>query len=186
MTSALPVIEWFRDDDATDNGDGNDDRGGNGSWNGTGSGDRNGNSSGDGNNGWTLPEGRRREFVALAIGLPVFAWFVSSDVGSLAPTTHWLPVLVGVCCGFLYAVHVRDAVIDAIPDGLSGWTSLSLLSGGAGLSLLEVFHIATPTVVFILVAGGTILAIYSLRLVSPLHDGLQPARRGVEPPPALE
>lgn len=138
----------------------------------------------DGN--WTLPESRRREFVGLAIGLPVFAWFVSPDTGPLAPSEHWLAVLVGVCCGFLYVTYVRSAVLEAIPEGLSGWTALSLLGGGFGLSLLQVVHLATPTVIFVLVAGAVILGIYVLRLVSPLHDGLQPPRRGVEPPSALE
>ncbi|ELY94819.1 hypothetical protein C482_17128 [Natrialba chahannaoensis JCM 10990] len=35
----------------------------------------------------------------------MFAWLVSSDTGSLAVTAHWLPALIGVSCGFLYAAH---------------------------------------------------------------------------------
>lgn len=140
----------------------------------------------DGDGGWTLPDGRRREFIGLAIGLPVFAWFVADDVGPLAPSQHWPVMVLGVCCGVYYAASVRSTVFELLPDGLSDMTVLSLLSGGAGLSLLEIVHLATPTVVFLVTAGVTILGIYVIRLVSPLHDGLQPSRRGVEPPPAIE
>ena len=155
-TPFASVLEWFRDDD------------------------------GD----WTTPDGRRLEFVALAVGLPAFAWYVPGRLDLSVPSpwtgTWWLVAALGVCGGFCYAVFVRDAVVDAVPTDGSGWTVISLLGSSVGVSIFEHVPAAGAAVLFLLVAGAATLAIYLLRLLSPFHRGLEPARRGVEPPTAIE
>lgn len=136
--------------------------------------------------GWTRPDGREGEFLALLVGLPTFAWFAFGDLGGVAPDENWLTLSLGVCCGFGYAVRYRQRLLEAVPDWLGGWTVVSLTTGGFGLSALEIVHLAAPTVLFVLAAGTTVLACYGLRLVSPLHEGMEPPRRGVEPPAASE
>ena len=61
-----------------------------------------------------------------------------------------------------------------------------LFGGGFGLSLLEIVHFAAPTILFVLSACGTVLALYGAWLLSPTHDRVQPATRGGKPPAALE
>ncbi|TYL40512.1 hypothetical protein CV102_02790 [Natronococcus pandeyae] len=111
--------------------------------------------------GWARPDGRNGEFLALLVGLPAFAWFASGDLGGLALGESWLAVSLGVCCGFAYAAYYRQR-------------------------LLEVVHLPTPTVLFVLAAATTVLGLYALRFVSPLHEGIEPPRRGAEPPAAID
>jgi hypothetical protein len=136
--------------------------------------------------GWTRPDGREGEFLALLVGLPTFAWFASGDLGGLAPDESWLAISLGACCGFAYAVSYRRRLLEAVPDGVGAWTILSLVTGGFGLSVLEVVHLAAPTVLFVLAAGATVLILYGVRLVSPLHEGMEPPRRGAEPPASID
>lgn len=135
---------------------------------------------------WQFPEGRRGEFVTLAVGLPFVALFAHTDTGLAHPLEYWPAVIVGACCGFLYATSYRGAIVERVPDWVSVGQLLSLLAGGAGLTILRIVRIAEPAVLFVLAAGGTILLVYAVRLCSPLHDGLEPPRRGVDPPPAVD
>ncbi|NKE35633.1 hypothetical protein GWG54_07350 [Natronococcus sp. JC468] len=135
---------------------------------------------------WTTPSGRAGEFLALLVGLPLFAWFASSDLGGLALGDGWLALVVGVWAGFAYAAFFRERLLAAVPDWLGSWTLGSLITGGFGLSVLEVVHLAEPTVLVVLAAGATVLVVSMLRLVSPLHDGMEPQRRGVEPPASAD
>jgi hypothetical protein len=93
---------------------------------------------------------------------------------------------VGVCCGLGYALWYRQRLLAAVPDRVGTGTAVSLVTGGFGLSFLELVHPAGPAVLFVLAAGSTVLSIYGLRLVSPMHEGMKPQRRGVEPPSASE
>lgn len=140
----------------------------------------------DDDGSWQFPEGRRSELVTLALTLPCLAVFVHADTGLPRPTEYWPAVILGVCSGFLYATSYREPIVERVPDWVSVGQVVSLLAGGFGLTLLRLVHIADPTVLFILAAGGTIVVIYGVRLCSPLHPGLEPPRRGVEPPPAVE
>ena len=136
--------------------------------------------------GWTTPNGRRGELVALVLGLPIFCFAVTRQTG--LPNAFESPgaVLLGTVCGFCYAVYWRQRLCALIPDGLRNFVLGSLLSGGLGLSLLEIVDLAVPTVLFVLAAIGTVLAIYLAWLLSPMQDGLQPPRRGVSPPQSVE
>lgn len=135
---------------------------------------------------WTTPEGRRGEFVVLLIGLPALAFFTHAGEGLPYPTENPLAVAVGVCCGLLYATDYLSPLVERLPDGVGKWTFVSVFGGGFGLSVLELIHLTAPTVLFIFAAGGTILTIYTFRGLSPVHDGFQPPKRGVEPPPAID
>ncbi|THE63578.1 hypothetical protein D8Y22_17305 [Salinadaptatus halalkaliphilus] len=134
---------------------------------------------------WTLPDGRRGELIVLAIGLPVFIWFVHADGGLPSVGDIWIAGAIGTGAGYLYTGRYRERVVDTVP-AVNGWTVVSLFAGGFGLSVLEVFYLADPAVAFLVAAGVTIAGIYAVRLVSPVHEGVQPPARGVEPPPALE
>ncbi|WP_339104062.1 hypothetical protein [Haloterrigena salinisoli] len=136
--------------------------------------------------GWTMPDDRRGELVGIVVGLPVFAFFATRETAVPSPTEHSAAVVLGALCGFCYAVYWRERVLSLIPDEIRTAATSLLLGGGAGLSLLEIVHLAAPTVLFVAAAGATIAGIYAAWLVSPLQDGLRPPRRGVEPPPALE
>ncbi|SFB75699.1 hypothetical protein SAMN05444422_101773 [Halobiforma haloterrestris] len=153
----------------------------------------------DGGNGWTIFDGRSAELLVLAVAVPVFAWLAHVRPGMALPgsTTGvnpgtegpplrpWIAAGLGLFAGFLYATYYRDAIVSRVPD-LHFWMALSLAGGGFGLSVLEGLP-ATPSIVaFLLAAGGTVIAIYLLRLVSPLHEGLAPPERGVEPPSAVD
>ncbi|ELY60184.1 hypothetical protein C491_02760 [Natronococcus amylolyticus DSM 10524] len=135
---------------------------------------------------WTSPSGRAGEFLVLLVGLPIFAWFAAVDLGGLAVGDGWFALAVGVWAGFAYAAFFRERLLEAVPDDLGGWTLVSLFTGGFGLSILEVVHLGAPTALFVLAAGATVLAVSMLRLVSPLHDGMEPQRRGVEPPASVD
>ncbi|WP_226481583.1 hypothetical protein [Natrinema amylolyticum] len=140
----------------------------------------------DDDGGWQFPEGRRGELVTLAIGLPLLVGFVHSETGLPRPVEYWPAVLLGAWSGFLYATYYRTAIVERVPDWVSVGQVISLLAGGFGLTVLEIVHLADPTVLFVLAAGGTILSIYVVRACSPLHPGLEPPRRGVEPPPPVD
>lgn len=140
----------------------------------------------DDDGGWQFPEGRRGEFVTLALALPCLAAFVHIDTGLPRLTEYWLAVILGVGSGFLYVISYRDAIVERVPDWVSVGQVVSLLAGGFGLALLRLVHAADPTVLFILAAAGTIVVIYGVRLCSPFHPGLEPPRRGVESPPAVK
>ena len=140
----------------------------------------------DGDGGWTTPDGRRGELVELVVALPTFAFFATRETGVPWPTDYPLAVLLGVCCGFCYAVYWRERIRSLIPEQLRTFAVSFVLGGGAGLSLLRFVHLAAPTVAFVVAAGATIVAIYVAWLCSPLEDGLRPPRRGVEPPASLE
>jgi hypothetical protein len=83
-------------------------------------------------------------------------------------------------------MRYRQRLLGAVPDWVGAGTAVSLLTGGFGLSILQVVHVATPTVLFALAAGSTVLSISVLRLVSPMHEGMNPQRRGVDPPSSAE
>lgn len=134
---------------------------------------------------WTVPKGRRGEFVALLVGLPVVTWLLVSELGTLDPGWRWPVVPLGIVAGILYTRRYRSLVIDAIPDDLGTTLLLTLFGGGFGLSTLEALNLARPMLFFTLAAGLTVALVYALRLLSPLHDGCQPARRGVDPPKTL-
>jgi hypothetical protein len=138
----------------------------------------------DGN--WTSPSGREGELLVLLVGLPMFAWFASVDLGGLALGESWLALALGVCAGSAYAVFFRERLLEAVPDDLGSWTLVSLFTGGFGLSVLEVVHLGAPTALFVLAAGTTVVAISAIRFVSPLHEGMEPQRRGVEPPASAD
>jgi hypothetical protein len=135
---------------------------------------------------WRSPEGRRGELVGLGICLPALAVFVHFDVGLPRIAENRPAAFLGVWCGFLYATYYRTALVERTPGWVSFGQVFSLLAGGFGLTVLEIVHIADPTVLFVLTAGGTVLLIYLVRLCSPLHPGLEPPRRGADPPTALE
>ncbi len=136
----------------------------------------------DGDGNWASPSGRAGEFLVLLVGLPLFAWFASVDLGGFAAGNSWLALTVGVWVGVAYAVFFRERLLAAGPDDLGGWTVVSLATGGFGLSVLEAVHLGAPTALFVLAAGTTVLVVSLIRLVSPLHEGMEPQRRGVEPP----
>ncbi|WP_229380171.1 hypothetical protein [Haloterrigena salifodinae] len=136
--------------------------------------------------GWTTPDGRRGELVELVVALPVFAFFATRETGAPSPTDRPIAVLLGVCCGFGYAVYWRERLLSRIPEQLRTFAVTFVLGGGTGLSLLQLVHLAAPTIVFVVAAGTTIAAIYATWLCSPLEDGLRPPRRGVEPPSSPE
>uniref|UniRef100_A0A7D6CTX1 Uncharacterized protein n=1 Tax=Natrinema zhouii TaxID=1710539 RepID=A0A7D6CTX1_9EURY len=140
----------------------------------------------DDDGGWQFPEGRRGEFVTLALTLPCLAVFIHADTGLPRPTEYWPAMILGVGSGFLYATSYRDATVERVPDWASIGQVVSLLAGGFGLTLLRLVHVADSTVLFVLAAGGTIVVIYGVRLCSPFHPGLEPPRRGVESPPTVE
>ncbi|MDG5759959.1 hypothetical protein QA600_11475 [Natronococcus sp. A-GB1] len=135
---------------------------------------------------WTSPSGREGEFLVLLVGLPIFAWFAAVDLGGLAPGESWPALAAGVWAGVAYAVFFRERLLEAVPDDFGGWTLVSLLTGGFGLSILEFVHLGEPTALFVLAAGTTVLAVSAIRLVSPLHEGMEPQRRGVEPPASAD
>ncbi len=140
----------------------------------------------DDDGSWQFPDGRRGEFVALLVGLPLYTWFVRADAGIPAPREYWLAVVLGACGGFWYAAYYRERVADRLPNWADIGQLLSLVIGGFGLSILRLIDLGEPTVCFLLTAGGTVLSIYLVRLVSPFHSGLEPPRRGVEPPTAVD
>lgn len=133
-----------------------------------------------------FPEGRRGEFVALLVGLPLYAGYLHWKTGLPRPLEYWPAVILGACGGFCYAAYYRSVIADRVPDWADAGQLLSLLIGGAGLSVLRLVRLADPAICFLLAAGGTILLTYAVRLCSPLHPGLEPPRRGVEPPPATD
>ncbi|AGB32696.1 hypothetical protein C488_08607 [Natrinema pellirubrum DSM 15624] len=135
---------------------------------------------------WQVPEGRRGEFVALLVGLPLYAWAADFYLGLPAIVHYWPAVLLGASCGFAYTTPYRDRVTDPLPDWAPASQLLSLLVGGIGLDLLEIVQLADPFVTLLLAAGCTVLSIYLVRLASPFHRGLEPPRRGVEPPTAVD
>ncbi|OVE85686.1 hypothetical protein [Natronolimnobius baerhuensis] len=140
---------------------------------------------------WTTPTGRRGELVALVVTLPVALWFVTGRDGFAWPqgNTAWLAATVGLWCGYAYAVHYREPIVEYLLEkDIGGLTLFTLFSGGLGISALEFLPATGALVVALLVAAVTIIVISLLRLVSPLHRGLEPARRGVEvqPPERLE
>ena len=134
---------------------------------------------------WTFPSGRQGELLVLAAGLPTFAWFVHTDRGLPAIDGWWPIALVGVCCGLLYATVFRERVLERLPD-VDTWTVVSVFAGGMGLSMLELLPTTDAAVLVILSAGATVVAVYLVRWISPLHDGLAPPQRGVEPPTDIE
>ncbi|SDJ81579.1 hypothetical protein [Natronorubrum texcoconense] len=136
--------------------------------------------------GWTTPDGRRGELAGLVIGLPIFLFVVTGETGLPDPFESPSAVLFGTLCGFCYAAYWRQRLCALIPERVRNFAMGSLLSGGLGLSLLEGVDLAVPTVLFVLAAIGTILAIYLAWLLSPIEDGLQPPRRGASPPQAVE
>lgn len=143
----------------------------------------------DDDGGWTVPEGRRGELLVLVVGLPLFAWLVPAQADLSLPARRtgawWTAVSVGVCCGFCYAVLVREYVVAAVPN-TNAWTIISMLGSSAGLSVFEHVPAAGAVALGLAAAGATVVGIYTLWLLSPLHEGIEPARRGVEPPAALE
>ncbi|WP_049925734.1 hypothetical protein [Halopiger goleimassiliensis] len=134
---------------------------------------------------WTIPSGRRGELLVLLIGLPAFAGFVSAESGLPTVGNRWPIVAAGVWCGFLYASRMRDRLAERFPN-VDVWTVVSVVVGGMGLSVLELLPTSGTTTIAILSTSGTVLAIYLLRAASPLHDGLAPPARGVEPPTDIE
>ncbi|MBZ6493884.1 hypothetical protein [Natrinema longum] len=136
--------------------------------------------------GWTIPDGRRGEFVGICCWLPVFGFLATRETGVPAPTAHPVAASLGLGCGFVYAVYWREQLHSLVPERVRTVVGSGLLGGGIGISLLRIVHLAEPTVLFLLVAGVTILGIYSVWLLSPLQDGLEPPPRGVEPPSSLE
>lgn len=135
---------------------------------------------------WTAPEGRRGEFVALPIVLPVVAWTGLGGSGLPGIAPPWLSASLGVCCGYLYATRYRDVVVRYVPDRLVDWSLVSFLGGSLGGSVLELVPLTDGQVAFVLAACATVLGTYTLRLLSPVHRGLEPPRRGVESPASLE
>ncbi|OLZ41584.1 hypothetical protein A6E15_11585 [Natrinema saccharevitans] len=127
---------------------------------------------------WQVPDGRRGEFVALLVGLPLYASIVHFDAGLPAPREYWPAVVLGACGGFWYVAYYREGLADQLPDWAGVEQVLSFVIGGVGLSLLRLIDLGNPTVCFLLTACGTVLSIYLVRLVSPFH-------RGVEPPTAV-
>lgn len=131
---------------------------------------------------WTIHAGRRGEFVALLVGLPVVIWLFVSELGALDPGWRWPVIPLGIVAGIAYTRRYRSLVIDALPEDSSATILLTLFGSGFGLSTLETLHLARPVLLFALAAGTTVAVVYALRLLSPLHDGCEPARRGVDPP----
>ena len=136
--------------------------------------------------GWTTPKGRRGEFVALAVGFPVFLWFVTTGPGLPQFAEQWPVAILGAVCGFCYVVYYRERILARLSFDFSSWTLFSLLGSGFGLSVLESVPATNAIVTGLLALFGTIVAIYLLWLISPVHDGLQPPGRGVEPPSAVD
>lgn len=136
---------------------------------------------------WTA-NGRRRELLVLVVGLPLFASSVAGELGAPWPASSadWVGLSLGVAAGFLYASRARDAIHGVLPGWATGWTILTSVLGGVGLSALELVRVATPTALFVLAAGTTALGVYLCRLCSPFHDGMKPPRRGVDPPGAAD
>ncbi|RKD97716.1 hypothetical protein [Halopiger aswanensis] len=145
----------------------------------------------DDEGGWTFPDGRRGELLVLLAGLPLFAWLVPVQADLTLPArwtdAWWTAATLGVCCGFCYAVIAREYLVAVVPD-TNAWTVVSIVGSSVGVSAFR--HVpAAGTVTVGLVAaaaGATIAVIYALWLLSPLTEGVRPARRGVEPPAALE
>lgn len=137
----------------------------------------------DDDGSWRFPDGRRGEFVTLLVALPIYGVLVRIDTGLPRPIDHPWIVLLGACCGLLYATQYRDRIADRVPDWADGGQLLSLVLGGLGLNVLKLVHLADPIVLFVFAAGGTVLCIYAVRLCSPVHRGLEPPRRGADPPP---
>ncbi len=135
---------------------------------------------------WQFPDGRRGEFVALLVALPVYGGLVHVDTGLPRPIDHPWMVLLGACCGLLYATYYREAITGRVPDWADGGQLVSLLLGGFGLDILKLVHLADPVVLFGFIGGWTILCIYAVRLCSPVHRGLEPPRRGADTPPAID
>ncbi|SFS76986.1 hypothetical protein [Halostagnicola kamekurae] len=131
---------------------------------------------------WTVFADRRGEFVVLLAGLPLVVWLLASEVGGLDPGWRWPAVPLGIVVGIAYTRRYRSLVIDALPEDSSTTILLTLFGSGFGLSTLETLHLAQPVLLFVLAAGTTVALVYALRLLSPLHDGCEPARRGVDPP----
>ena len=140
--------------------------------------------------GWTTPTGRRGELVALAVAVPSLALVAYAWTDLLQAGRHWPVASVGVLAGVCYAWFCREYVLGYVreyaPDDVGSWTILSLFGGGIGVPALESIPAAGAVVALLLAAGGTILAVYLLRLVSPLHEGVQPLRRGADPPSAVD
>ncbi|WP_246999326.1 hypothetical protein [Halosolutus gelatinilyticus] len=134
----------------------------------------------DENGDWATPEGRRGEFVFLVALLVVFAVHAHFEVGLPAPDERPIVALFGVLCGFWYATYGRKHVVDYAPE--SAWTYVSTILGGFGFSLFKLVHVATPIVVFVVTAVGTVLLVYTVRVASPVHDGMEPPPRGAKPP----
>ncbi|NGM67595.1 hypothetical protein G6M89_00995 [Natronolimnobius sp. AArcel1] len=132
---------------------------------------------------WTTPTGRRGELVALLVTLPVALWFVTGRDGFAWPqaTTAWLAAAAGLWCGYAYAVYYREPIVKSLLEkDIGGLTLFTLFSGGLGISALEFLPATGALVVALCMTGVTIIVISLLRLVSPFHRGLEPARRGVE------
>lgn len=132
--------------------------------------------------GWQFPDGRRGEFVGLVIVLPVAVWYVQRTVGSHSILEWPIALVAGVYCGFVYVAYVRDRV-RTHRSGKAG-TVVSIGLAAFSIGSLDSIGLAEPAVVLLGSATVTVLVVYLIRLCSPVHDGLQPPRRGVEPPPA--
>lgn len=143
----------------------------------------------DDDGGWTFPEGRRGELLVLVVGLPLLAWLVPVQADLTLPSRRtdawWTAVSLGVCCGFCYAVILREHLVAAVPDG-NAWTIVSVLGSSVGVSAFNHLPAAGAVALGLAATGTTVVAIYVLWLLSPLHEGIEPAKRGVEPPAALE
>ncbi|MXV63734.1 hypothetical protein GS429_17040 [Natronorubrum sp. JWXQ-INN-674] len=135
--------------------------------------------------GWAVPDGRRGELVGIVLCLPVFLFLLSTETGIPNPAEHPVAVVLGTLCGFCYAVYWRRQLLSAVSERIRNF-AISFFFGGLGLSLLRIIHIAETTAVFVLAACGTVVAIYAVWLLSPMHDGVRPPRRGVEPPAAAD
>ncbi|AFZ71855.1 hypothetical protein [Natronobacterium gregoryi] len=136
---------------------------------------------------WTSPDGREGELVALVVFLPavvVYAWF-RFDLGWPQGTAQWTVAALGLFGGYVYAIHLREYVLRFVSTDYSWLTPILLF--GSGFAGLGEYVLRRPSMLLpCLVAGGTVLVIYALWWLSPLQRGLEPARRGVEPPTAIE
>ncbi|WP_255170040.1 hypothetical protein [Natrononativus amylolyticus] len=132
---------------------------------------------------WTTPTGRRWEVVALLAALALVLWIAHGNTGIPHPRESWLAVSLGTLAGYLSVAHYHDRIAGLAPGRVGALTTL-LFGGGALFSLPESVSLAIPTVLFLVAAVLAALAVYSCRLVSPLHDGMRPLPRGADPPRA--
>ncbi|SDQ52318.1 hypothetical protein [Natronobacterium texcoconense] len=136
---------------------------------------------------WTVPDGREGELLVLLVFLPVVGAYahLRFDFGWPQGTAQWIVATLGLFGGYLYAIHVREYVLRYVSTDYSWLTPFLLF--GSGIAGLGEYVLRRPSILLpCLVAGGTVLVVYSLWLLSPFQDGLEPARRGVEPPSAVE